>query len=118
MKGYARPVGEVPVQCLSCSAPVQCELQHRTRFRPVVPDHQKTHPRTCTAAGAASCDFNSASTSILGVFKELRVDIAFEEIRIAQDLPMQRNCGLHALQYEHIQGAIHAPDRLIARRTM
>ena len=52
------------------------------------------------------------------VFEELRVDVAAAEVGVAKDLLMEGNGGLHAFEDEHVERALHSPDRFIASRSV
>src|SRR5437667_4053596 len=118
MKEYARPVAEVPVRCLSCYALGPDELRHGTAFPHFERDRQRMRPRLHTAAGAASCNLDGSRSAVLEMLEEFRVDIAGKEVGMAKNLPMQRDRALHSLQDEHVQCAIHTPDRLITCRSV
>src|SRR5213593_1995925 len=77
-------------------------------------DHQKMRPQSHTDAEERSCYFDCAGAIVLEVVKKLCMYLASPKFVITEDLPMQRNRGLHPLHHKHIQGAIHAPDGFIA----
>src|SRR5262249_15607421 len=45
-------------------------------------------------------------------------DVAFTKIGMTKNLPVEGDCGPHSLQHKHVESAIHAPNRFIARGSM